>query len=96
MTKTAYVYMLANKRGGILYIGVTSDIVRRVWEHKNGLIEGFTKRYGLKMLVWMEVHDSIESAIRREKSLKDWHRRWKIELIERENPAWRDLYSEIL
>ena len=96
MTKTAYVYMLANKRGGTLYVGVTSDIVRRVWEHKNGLIEGFTKRYGLKMLVWMEVHDSIESAIRREKSLKDWHRRWKIELIERENPAWRDLYSEML
>ena len=96
MTKMAYVYMLANKRGGTLYVGVTSDIVRRVWEHKNGLIEGFTKRYGLKMLVWMEVHDSIESAIRREKSLKDWHRRWKIELIERENPAWRDLYSEML
>ena len=88
--------MLANKRGGTLYIGVTSDIVRRVWQHKNGLIEGFTKRYGLKMLVWMEVQDSIESAIRREKSLKNWHRRWKIELIERENPAWRDLYSEIL
>ena len=96
MTKTAYVYMLANKRGGTLYVGVTSDIVRRVWEHKSGLAGGFSKRYGLNMLVWMEVHDSWESAIRREKSIKDWHRRWKIQLIERENPAWRDLYAEIL
>ncbi|HSD39873.1 MAG TPA: GIY-YIG nuclease family protein [Rhodocyclaceae bacterium] len=80
------VYILTSKRNGTLYIGVTSDLVQRVWQHKEGLIEGFTKRYGVKTLVWFEQHSTMESAITREKVLKEWQRAWKLELIEAENP----------
>jgi len=90
------VYLLASRRNGTLYVGVTSDVVRRVWEHKQHLVEGFTKRYGVYRLVWYEPHESMESAIRREKAIKEWKRRWKVELIEKHNPEWRDLYSELV
>jgi len=78
-----------------LYVGVTSDLVKRIWEHKNNLVIGFTKRYDVHDLVWYELHDSMESAIAREKAIKEWKRKWKLELIERANPEWRDLYSEL-
>ena len=90
------VYILASKPKGTLYIGVTSNLVQRVWEHKNDVAEGFTKRYHIHDLVWYEVHDSMESAISREKALKKWNRAWKIRLIEEGNPAWLDLYEQIL
>ena len=93
--KTPCVYILANKPHGTLYIGVTSDLVKRVWQHKNGFVEGFTKRYGTHRLVWHEVHESMESAISREKAIKKWNRAWKIELIEKNNPAWADIYDRI-
>ena len=79
-----------------MYIGVTSDLDRRVSEHKNKLVPGFTKRYGVDRLVWFEVHDLIEAAIRREKQIKEWNREWKINLIERDNPRWIDLYHALL
>ena len=94
--KTPCVYILSSKRNGTLYIGVTSDLVQRVWEHKSDFVEGFTKRYGVHSLVWYEVHGTMESAITREKALKRWKRAWKLELIEKSNPSWRDLYSEIV
>lgn len=94
--KSYYVYMLASKRNGTLYIGVTSDLARRVYEHKNDLIEGFTKRYGVHMLVHFEEGNDVVSAIEREKQLKSWHRQWKIKLIEKTNPEWKDLYEDIL
>ena len=90
-----FVYMLASRRGGTLYVGVTSDLVRRVAEHREGAIPGFTERYGVKRLVWYEAHDSIEAAIRREKRLKKWPRAWKVALIEKANPQWQDLWAEI-
>ena len=90
--KSYWVYILASQRNGTLYIGVTSDLIRRVGQHREGQIEGFTKRYGLKRLVWFERHDNIVTAIRREKSLKKYRREWKVNLIERENPQWADLY----
>lgn len=93
--KYSYVYIMASKRNGTLYTGVTSDLVKRVWEHKNGVIEGFTKKYGIKMLVWYEVHEDIAAAIVREKQIKAWQRAWKLEMIENVNPQWRDLYDEI-
>lgn len=93
--KTGYVYILASKRNGTLYIGVTSDLKGRVWEHKNDLVEGFTKRYGVHMLVYYEVADDIRGAIVREKQLKKWNREWKLRLIEDFNPTWRDLYDEL-
>ena len=86
----------SNKRNGTLYLGVTSDSVKRVWQHKKGLVEGFTKKYGLKMLVYYEFHESAENAIQREKQIKKWRRAWKLELIEKENPEWRDLYEDLL
>ena len=89
------VYILTNRPRGTLYIGVTSDIARRVWEHKSDVVQGFSKRYRLHSLVWFESHDDMETAIAREKALKKWNRAWKIELIEQENPLWRDLYDEI-
>ena len=89
------VYILANKPYGTLYIGVTSNLVRRVWEHKNHFLAGFTRRYRVHRLIWHEVHESMESAISREKALKKWKRAWKIELIEKSNPKWIDLYEEI-
>lgn len=92
----AYVYMLASARNGTLYVGVTTDIVKRVHEHKSKLVKGFTSRYNVDKLVWFEQSDSIESAIVREKQLKEWKRAWKIELIEETNPYWNDLYAGIV
>lgn len=89
------VYILANRRNATLHIGVTSDLPARVWQHRQDIVEGFTKRYSVHDLVWFELHDSMESAIGREKVIKAWKRAWKIELIEKSNPYWRDLYSEI-
>ena len=96
MEKQPNVYILASKRNGTLYIGVTSDMAKRVWEHKNDLVEGFTKRYDVHSLVWYELHESMESAIKREKSMKEWKRVWKLELIESVNPDWDDLYHTII
>jgi putative endonuclease len=89
------VYILASHRNGTLYVGVTSDLSRRVWEHKTGVIEGFTKRYQVHRLVYAEFHATMEEAILREKRIKGWRRAWKITLIEKTNPIWRDLYREI-
>jgi putative endonuclease len=94
--KKGFVYMMSNKQDGVLYIGVTSDIVKRVYEHKNGFADGFTKKYNLKNLVYYEVYDEIEEAIKREKQLKNWHREWKVELVNKQNPNWEDLYESIL
>jgi putative endonuclease len=94
--KQPVVYILASKRNGTLYIGVTSGLIKRIWEHKNNLVEGFTKRYRVHNLVWYELHENMESAILREKTLKEWKRMWKLELIERSNPDWNDLYNTIL
>lgn len=91
-----YVYLLASKRNGTLYVGVTSDLVKRVWQHKNDVVAGFTKRYGVHQLVWFEGHESMESALAREKAIKEWKRQWKLKLIEAVNPAWRDLYEDLL
>jgi putative endonuclease len=90
------VYMLASRRHGTLYIGVTSDLISRVAQHRDGALGGFTKRYDVKRLVWFERHDAITLAIRREKSLKKYKREWKINLIERENPGWADLFPGLL
>ncbi len=92
MSKQPAVYLLSSKRNGTLYAGVTSNLVKRVWEHRNDFVEGFTKRYGLHQLVWFELHDSLDSAIKREKRLKDWKRKWKVQLIESTDPNWEDLY----
>jgi len=86
-----FVYILASQRNGTLYIGVTNDLTRRILEHRNGEFDGFTKRYEVDMLVYFEETNDIESAIAREKQLKNWHRKWKLELIERDNPNWNDL-----
>ena len=94
-TKIPCVYILASRPRGTLYIGVTSNLVQRVWHHKNDLVAGFTKRYRVHTLVWYEAHESMENAITREKMLKKWNRAWKIELIEKGNPSWKDLYHEI-
>ena len=94
--KQPCVYILASKRNGTLYIGVTSDLIRRVWQHKNDMAEGFTKRYGVHMLVWYESHESMESAITHEKRLKNWPRAWKIRVIEERNPEWNDLYEDLI
>ena len=94
--KQPCVYILASKRNGTLYVGVTSNLVQRIWQHKNELVEGFTKRYSVRTLVWYEVHESMESAIAREKAIKEWKRAWKLELIEKGNPTWRDLYEELV
>jgi putative endonuclease len=94
--KQPAVYILASKRNGTLYVGVTSDLPGRVWQHKNGIAEGFTKTYGVHMLVYFELHDDMESAIIREKRIKKWNRAWKLRLIEEMNPDWNDLYESIL
>jgi len=91
-----WVYILASKPGGTLYTGVTNDLVRRAYEHREGLVQGFTKRYGVKTLVYFEQHDTAAGAIQREKNIKHWSREWKIDLIVGMNPAWRDLYDEIV
>ena len=90
------VYILASRTRGVSYVGVTSDLVKRVWQHRNECADGFTKRYRIKRLVWYEVHETMESAIRREKAIKKWYRDWKLDLIEESNPGWVDLYDEIL
>ena len=89
------VYILASKRNGTLYVGVTSDLLTRVWQHRSGAIEGFTKKYGIKLLVYVEIHVRMSDAISREKQIKEWRRAWKLALIERDNPQWRDLYPEM-
>jgi putative endonuclease len=94
--KQPAVYILASHRNGTLYVGVTSDLVQRVWQHKNGLVEGFTQKYGVHTLVWFERHETMLSAIAREKAIKEWRRAWKLSLIEVLNPQWRDLYDEIV
>jgi putative endonuclease len=94
MRKEFCVYILASKTKGTLYIGVTSALVKRVWEHKRKAAGGFTARYGVDRLVYYELHDSAEAAIRREKQLKKWNRAWKIRLIEKQNPTWLDLYED--
>ncbi len=94
--KQPAVYILASKRNGTLYIGVTSNLVQRVWQHKEGLAEGFTRKYGVKMLVWYELHDTMESAIGREKAMKKWRREWKLKTIEQSNPHWHDLWPDII
>ena len=96
MNKRPAVYILASKRNCTLYIGVTSNLIKRIWEHKNNMVKGFTKRYNVHKLVWYELHESMESAIIREKRLKDWKRKWKLELIEKNNPDWKDLYRSIV
>ena len=90
-----YVYILASQKNGTLYIGVTNDLIRRVFEHKQELVEGFTKKYHVHRLVYYEIADEIESAIQREKRMKKWNRQWKIELIEKNNPNWEDLYLKL-
>ena len=89
------VYMMASGRNGTLYIGVTSDLLSRVWQHKNNAVEGFTKKYEAHQLVWYEPHENMESAILREKALKKWNRIWKLRLIEQFNPDWLDLYEQL-
>ena len=95
LVKQPCVYILASQRNGTLYVGVTSNLVRRIWEHKNHLTPGFTSRYFVSHLVWYEPHPSMASAISREKAIKKWNRRWKLELVEKDNPEWRDLYPTI-
>jgi putative endonuclease len=87
--------MLCSQRNGTLYVGVTSDLIKRVYEHKNNLVDGFTKKYNVHSLVWYEVHDSAETAIQREKQIKKWERPWKLRLIEELNPQWKDLYNDL-
>lgn len=95
MAKQPCVYLMASRRNGTLYVGVTSDLIKRVWEHKNGAVEGFTKRYNVHKLAWYEVHESMESAIAREKAINAWNRKWKLGLIEKTNPEWKDRYAEL-
>ncbi|MCX5877650.1 MAG: GIY-YIG nuclease family protein [Deltaproteobacteria bacterium] len=95
MSKQFYVYILASKRNGTLYVGVTSDLVKRVWEHKNNLVKGFTEKYGVDKLAYYEEHIDAENAILREKQIKKWNRSWKLRLIEEKNPEWNDLFDEI-
>ncbi|RZL18762.1 MAG: GIY-YIG nuclease family protein [Sphingomonas sp.] len=95
MDKPGYVYIMASGRYGTIYIGVTSDLPKRVWEHREGIVEGFTKRYGCKWLVWYEAHDSIEAARQRELQMKEWKRAWKVKEIEGMNPNWDDLFETL-
>ena len=92
----SYIYIMTNKKYGTLYIGVTSNLIKRVYEHKNSFVDGFTSRYNLKKLVYYEIFDDINEAIKREKQLKKWKRVWKIELIEKLNPTWKDLYFDLI
>lgn len=89
------VYILASKMRGTLYVGVTSDLIKRIWEHKNNVVPGFTRKYGVHDLVWFERHDFMASAILREKAIKEWQRAWKLKLIEESNPEWLDLYDSL-
>jgi len=94
--KKFYVYILASQKNGTLYTGVTSDLIKRIYEHKQNLVEGFTKKYNVCQLVYFEETSDVTSAIEREKRLKSWKRNWKIELIEKQNPKWKDLYYELV
>ncbi|MFB3100833.1 MAG: GIY-YIG nuclease family protein [Gammaproteobacteria bacterium] len=96
MERQPCVYMMASQRNGTLYIGVTSNLIKRIWEHKTNVVEGFTKKYGIHLLVWYEVHETMGSAIQKEKALKKWQRKWKMDLIESFNPEWKDLYKTIV
>jgi putative endonuclease len=96
MAKQFYVYILASKRNGTLYTGVTSNLIQRAWQHKHDVFQGFTQKYNVKILVYYEVHENAESALAREKKIKRWRRAWKLGLIENSNPEWRDLYKDIL
>ena len=95
MHKQPAVYILASERNGTLYIGVTSDLVKRIWQHKNDLIDGFTKKYQVHCLVYYEILSDMNEAIKREKQIKKWNRQWKLTLIEKDNPIWKDLYDDI-
>ena len=94
--KQPCVYILASDRNGTIYVGVTSELVKRAWEHRTGQVEGFTKKYGVHKLVYYEIHDEMFAAITREKQIKKWSRAWKMKLIEERNPEWRDLWPEII
>jgi len=94
--KSYFVYILASKRNGTLYIGVTNDLIKRVWQHKNNFVAGFTKQYNVHLLVYLEETSDVLSAIAREKQLKNWHRQWKINLITKDNPEWKDLYPGLI
>ena len=96
MKENFYVYILSSQKNGTLYIGVTSNLIQRVYQHKEGQVDGFTKKYGVKTLVYYEIHQTAESAIVREKQIKEWKRNWKLELIEKSNPRWLDLYQEVI
>jgi len=96
MNKAGYVYIMASQRNGTLYIGVTSDLVQRVHQHRNGLIDGFTKKYGCKYLVWFQAFDDLDEARRRELQMKEWRRVWKLREIEAVNPQWNDLYLSLM
>jgi len=91
-----YVYIMASKRNGTLYIGVTNDLIKRIYEHKNNLVDGFTKKYRIHNLVYYEQTEDVKSALQREKQLKKWNRKWKIRLIEEMNPEWKDLYDSLI
>ena len=94
--RAGYVYIMASQRNGTLYIGATSNLVKRVWEHRNGMVRGFTRQYGCKLLVWYEGYDDLDEAWRRELQMKKWKRLWKLSTIEAMNPDWRDLYPTIV
>ena len=94
--KQPAVYILASERNGTLYIGVTSDLLKRTWQHREHVVDGFTKKYEVSILVWYELHETMDSAILQEKQLKKWNRQWKVRLIEESNPYWNDLWSKIL
>ena len=96
MNKQSFVYIMASKRNGTLYIGVTNDLMKRAYEHREGLIDGFSKRYGCNQLVWYEVHDRVDEAIHREKQMKEWRRAWKLRAIEAANPSWNDLFQSLI
>ena len=96
MSKQYYVYLITNERYGTLYVGVTNDLVRRIYEHREGVVQGFSKQHGLSRLVWFEAHDDVLAAIGREKAIKRWRRDWKMNLIQAMNPKWDDLYESIV
>lgn len=96
MDKASYVYILANRPYGTLYVGVTSDLIKRVWQHRNKVVDGFSKQHNIHLLVWYEIHADITAAITREKQIKHWNRDWKIKLIQSTNPAWQDLYLTLV
>jgi putative endonuclease len=94
--KKYYTYILANKKNGTIYIGVTSDLIKRIWEHKQKLVPGFTQKYNIDKLVYCEEHNDVNLAIQREKQIKKWNRSWKIKIIKKQNPEWKDLYNDII